>query len=588
MNGLKFLILLFTAIVCVSCVNERHITYSPTLLSEEEKQALAPSLAELDGRYDPERKMLSQTISGWNYHRDAESGVFHEVRGSFSYASSLMDAGTAESRQRAFDILEKTISLQDVDPNSKSYGVWPYYEEEPLATKKSPIDYNWADFNAVTLLRIYMGHQDEIPTDLLKKMKNAIILAAKAVQKRDVEMSYTNIAIMGTYVTYMTAHLFNLPELKTYAHKRLRSFYDYSMEKKGFTEYNSPTYTNVALRELEQMQRHIIEPEAKKMIDELYTLSWEMIARHFHQPSGQWAGPHSRAYNTLINPSIYEWFNQASDGKIDILGSGPARTTGRGRHKIPEHLLPYFLTPRYPRTETDVFENNAPQTIGTCYLTDRFALSSVNRASLWNQRRPFVAYWGTPQNPSYLQVRFLHELYDLSCATFFSAQQEQSVLSAINFITDGGDKHINIDILEDGKFMAKDLRLRFEFGNVDASKLTLPAKSDAPVRFEVDGLQFNICMYHLVFGQHEGYWEKGGDDHIAWLDFVVYAGDETEIDLTTIGHAVLGFTFCMTADGDSCPDEPVRSTVSDGIMKAGWHGLQLNIPVKPAKNPGNI
>ena len=592
MKKLKYLIVTVSAFVCVSCTtkayNDGYITYEPAKLSEEERQFVAQSIEGLDKRYDPAGQMLTENISGWNYHRDATSGVFHVVRSSFGYAESLMDAGTEQSRQRAFDILEKTISLQDVNPDSKSCGVWPYYEEEPLSTKKSPIDYNWADFNAVSLLKIYMGHKDEIPADLLHKIENALILAAGAIQKRNVDPSYTNIAIMGTFVTYVTAYLFDVPEMKAYAHARLKNFYSYTLDKNGFTEYNSPTYTIVSLNELELMKRHIVETEAKKMIDYLYTLSWEIIARHFHKPSAQWAGPHSRAYNSLVSPSFYTLLNRASDGKIDVLGNGPVSKDINANHQIPVHLFPYFLTPEYPRTEIDVFENKVPQTTGTCYLTDRFALGTVNRGSLWNQRRPFLAHWGTPEKPSYLQVRFLHELYDLSAATYFSTQKEQSVLSAINFITDGGDKHINIDILEDGKFMARDLRLRFEFGNIDVDKLALPAQIDAPVSFVIDGLHFNICLFHSVFGKFKGFWEKGGDDKIAWLDYVVYTGEETEIDLMTIGHAALGFSFCLSPVGENCQLTPVKLAVNDGIMTAEWNGMQLNIPVKPDKNPGNI
>lgn len=80
-----------------------------------------------------------------------------------------------------------------------------------------------------------------------------------------------------------------MPEMQEYANKRLKKFYEYTQEKGGFSEYNSPTYSIVAIDELNRMQRHIVEPEAKRMIDELYAKCWEMIARHYHKsrPSGQ-------------------------------------------------------------------------------------------------------------------------------------------------------------------------------------------------------------------------------------------------------------------------------------------------------------
>jgi hypothetical protein len=584
----RYILLSIIAFIVLSCkgtgiYNNRYITYAPVRLTPEEKAIVAKAIEPLHERYEPEFKMLSRNITAWNYHTDAMSGHFHEVRASFGYAVALLDLGDPQYRQRAFDVIEKTISLQDMDSQSKSYGVWPYYEEEPLSTKKSPIDYNWADFNAVSLLDIYMGHKDELPPTLLKKVEDAIILAGKAVQKRNCGPGYTNIAIMGTYVTYIVSHLFDLPEMQDYAFKRLQTFYDYTLEKNGFSEYNSPTYTITALDELGRMRRHIVEPEAKKIIDSLYGIAWEIIARRYHKPSAQWAGPHSRSYGTIVNSSFYGLLYEASESKID-LGIRPARSDVKIKHRIPETLLPYFLTPSWPRTEKDVFENKEPQIVGTTYMTDTYALSSANRSSLWNQRRPFLVYWGTQQRPHYLQVRMLHDLYDLSTATYFSEQKDNTVLSAINFATNGGDKHISIDILKDGKFKAKDLRLRFEFGNVASNDLSLPSKDDAPVSFTLDNLRFNLQLFYGRFGKYGGHWEKGGNETCAWLDYVIYSGEETEIDLTKIDVAAFGFAFSV----EDAPKESVNVNVKDGILEAGWNGLRVSVPVKPEKKPANL
>ena len=69
-------------------------------------------------------------------------------------------------------------------------------------------------------------------------------------------------------------------------------------------------------------------------------------------------------------------------------------------------------------------------------------------------------------------------MYDFSSACFYSEQQI-TMLAAINFITNGGDKHINIDIIKDGKITAEDLRLGFEFGNCSLPEnFKLPATKD--------------------------------------------------------------------------------------------------------------
>ena len=566
---------------------DKYIRYEPVELTSEQKKVLDESLQKIHEKYDPTEKMTTTTLKNYyQYHTDATDGIMHPTRQSLIYAVNLLDLGDPKDEQQAFDIIRKTISLQDTVRANKTYGIWPYYLEEPLATKKSPADWNWADFLGVQLLDIYMGHQQKLPADLKEMIKNSLIRAAESIQKRNVGPGYTNIAIMGTYMTYMTSRLFNLPEMQDYAAKRLQTFYDYTL-KNGYTEYNSPTYTRVALDELVRMKDHIVEPAVKKKIDYLYDQAWDMVARHFHKPSGQWAGPHSRSYNSLVGGDFYAILNEASNGKIK-LPYKEKRGEVKIKHQIPEKLLPYFLNPKYRRTERDTLKVDAPQIIGTSYLTDKYALSTANRSSLWNQRRPFLAYWGTPEQPHYLQVRFLHDDYDFSSASFYSDQKENDVLAAINFITKGGDKHISIDRLNGGKFKAKDLRLRLEFGKVSPDEMTLPESINAPFTIETNGLQFSFLMYLAEFDGLQGHWEKGGDADAAWVDYVLYSGSEKDFDLGTINEAALGFAFQLTEAGKRVEMKEVVSSRQGGQLSAKWLGLKVSIPLKPMEQPGNL
>lgn len=589
---MKTIILLITStFLFLSCskstFNNGMIKYEPTNLTENDKAILTDLLTDLNERYDPDMKMLTRKLTGWNYHTDAESGTFHEIRSSFNYAVMLLDQGEEENKMRAFDIIGKTISLQDQDPNSRSCGVWPYYLEEPLATKKAPIDYNWADFNAVSLLDVWMGHQNEIPEDLKAEIKNSLILAAKSIQKRNVGPGYTNICIMGTYVTYMVSNLFDIPEMKDYAQHRLNNFYNYTLDKGGFTEYNSPTYTIVALDELFRMKSHVVEPADKKQVDSLYYIGWETIARHYHKSSGQWSGPHSRSYSTLVSPSFYSILQEASDGKIDM-GVAQKRNDVKIKHHIPNALLNYFLNPDYPRTERDVFEKNEPQIIGTSYLSNDYAISSVTRSSLWNQRRPLLTYWGEVRNPHYLQPRFLHDSYDFSAASMYTKQSENNVLAVINFITNGGDKHISIDRLQNGKFRASDLRLRFELGNCKNAQIELPSNVNDPFVASVEGKQLSLQLFSYEFDKYSGYWEKGSDNSNMWIDFVIYSGEEKEFDLGEMQRAVLGFALNFGDTAQKISNDIVNHGITDGNLKARWGDMILDVTVKPDKNPGNL
>lgn len=564
---------------------DTNIRFEAAQLTAQEKAVLAKSLEGTHANYDPNEKMIWTTLNGYNYHTDATSGRLHQVRGSFSYALDLLDLGDKQYEQRAFDILEKCISLQDTVSGSKTKGIWGYYLEEPLATKKSPPDFNWADFNGATLLEVWMGHQAKIPERLKPIIQRSLILAAESIQKRNITMSYTNIAIMGTYVTYMVGHLFDHANLKAYSTDRLNRFYNHTLEKGGFSEYNSPTYTIIAIDELSRMKEHIIEPTAKQMIDKLYYIGWEIIAKHYHSPSGQWVGPHSRAYYSTLQNSFYDLINRASKGAIP-LKPNLAFTYSRLKHSIPTELYPYFQTGNYPKAQKEVFELVEPKIEGTSYMTPQYALATASRSSMWNQRRPFLAYWGTVQQPKYLQVRFLHDNYDFSSASFYSQQKDNKVLAAINLNTGGGDKHISIDRMTTGKFKAKDLRIRFEFGK--QTEEVLPVKNAQAIEANVDGLKMSVQLYKAVFDSFEGRWEKGFDKNGAWWDYVIYNGAEREFDLNTIKEAAWGFTFSMGNSTETLPNGTPSVSEASGKVKANWQGLALEIPTGVLPLPKNL
>lgn len=574
------------------------IKYEAARLTESDKQTLLRSLEKLNKRYDPEETMLTKKLNGFNYHTDADKGVFHAVRPSLAYAIVLLDAGGEAFRERAFKIIEKVISLQDTTSSSVTCGIWPYYLEEPLSAKKTPPDPNWADFCGVSLLDILMTHNAEIPLELKKKIRTSLIFAARAIQKRNMGPHYTNISLMGSYVTFITSHLFDIPDMKMYSRKRIENFYDYTLRLGGFSEYNSPDYTLVALDVLQRMKMHIADRQMSYMVDSLYYMGWDMIARHFHKPSGQWAGPHSRSYITLIEPSFYMLLHQASAGKINI----PAKQANEAdakekipnlkiKHTIPGNLLHYFLDPVYPRTETDVFTTEEPNIVGTTFLTEQYAFSSAGRSLLWTQRRPFLVYWGSAQQPHYIQVRFLHDYYDFSSAIFYSKQDKNKLLAAINFITDGGDRHISGYFkIKDAKFKAKDLRLRFEIGNyTDTRNLVVPAEPNNPFKFTLDNLEFNLHLYYSAFGNFKGHWETGNDKNTSWIDYVVYSGDETEVDLNKIKEAILGFTFYI-GDGTAKTTEANTpdSMIKDSMIRVKWNGLELNTLIKPGLKQKNL
>ncbi|MEI6753450.1 MAG: hypothetical protein WCK78_09795 [Paludibacter sp.] len=562
------------------------IKNAPVLLREDQQKALLQSIRSREKLYDPEHKMIIVGSGYWEKVLHKGEKIYHATDPSIKYALDLLDSQEKQYEQRAFDVISKTISLQAKDPKERFCGVWPYYEEEPLVRGAVYIDYNWANFISERLMDIYIDHYDRLPQSLRDEIKESLILATNSIIKRNVQLSYTNVAISSIYCVNVAGKLFDIKEYNEYAHKILNEFYDYTKKKGGFSEYNSPSYTVSSLDNLEQMQSRIMDSEDLAKVKELYHMNWAMIARHHHKPTAQWAGPYSRVYFTLVRDSYHKLIQDASDGKINYNCSTVQSI--RLNHHIPADLLGYFTAPVYPRTEVDLFEPSEPQVIGTAYLTDKYAFSSSNRSSLWGQRRPLMAFWGEQKNKSnYFQLRFLHDDYDFSAASLFTQQMENKSVSALNFATNGGDRHILLDTIAKNRFKAKELRLVFEFGNCKDLSVTFPKNPNQAFNVVVDGMNIGIQLPTFVFGNLVGYWErcasrKEKNMNIETIAFVFYRGEERTFDWNEVGKAAA--SIVMAFDPNKAPVlKNVKSVINQGNLDVSWGKLKVSAPVAPQK-----
>ncbi|MHC4542010.1 MAG: hypothetical protein ACYS74_19855, partial [Planctomycetota bacterium] len=512
-----------------------------------------------------------------------KGGYVHPPRDSLNYAVALLDSGEPDRLERAGKILRRVISLQDQNPNSRTYGIWSWFMEEPLE-KMAPPDWNWADFCGAQLLQVVIDHMDRLPTDLQQQVRDSILHAGRAIKRRNVGPGYTNIAVMGAYVTLVAGELFDNAELADYGKARLKRFYDHTFANGSFSEYNSPTYSIVAIGELSRMSRHVRDAESQKLLRELNRFAWSHVARHFHPPTRQWAGPHSRCYATLLRDSALAFIQQATDGRLqwlpdtDALESLDAHRLGA---ECPEDLLHYFTELPEPRLEIETFARNQPDRhdiIGTTYLHPDFTLGSVNVGDLWNQRRPLLAYWNTDAGVVAMRLRCLHDDYDYSSASIFTVQGEGDILGAVVFATDRGDTHISLDRIKDATIKAKDLRLRLEFeGAVSQMQLPLTRCGRMNIDFQVA---------HAVFGDESVKSEVGRDDNTAWRDVVLYQGEEKDLDFSRIAEAAVVFALSASTGQNSTPNSQLsivnnQSTVVATWSRPGKPKMSLTVPAKP-------
>jgi hypothetical protein len=539
------------------------------------------ALEPLHKQFDPAENMLKRPFSSPGYHTTLTGGFVHPTRESLTYAVALLDTGDETLRARAEAILRRVIALQDQRTGSKTFGIWSWFLEEPLE-KMDPPDFNWADFCGAQLLQVALDHRQRLPADVRQLVDDAIQRAAQAIRKRNVGPDYTNIAIMGSYVTLVAAELYGDADLRDYALARWRRFHDFTMRNGAFSEYNSPTYTIVALKELARMRLHVKDAEARTLTEAVYRVAWEEIAQHFHPPTRQWAGPHSRAYRTLLGNEVLALLQRATDGRVDFGLDQPALDERRAPAPCPRDLEPLFGRLDGPRDLRKTFVAGTPPVIGVTHLEPAFALGTINRGDLWNQRRALVAYWGTADKPACLHLRFLHDDYDYASAQFASAQRGGDVLGIVNFATDGGDRHPSLDKVKNATIRARDLRLRFEFGgSAGQSEGNVLRATNHSVSLKSGAVRVRATVPHAVFGELEPRYETGHGKDRQWFDVVLYAGAEREFDFNAMRHAAVAFGLeISTADS---PFPAITANRSESQLALKWNDLALEASTRPAK-----
>jgi hypothetical protein len=542
--------------------------------SQQQKDAFLKALSRQDARYDPAEHMIRRPFSSPGYHTTLKAGYVHPPRDSLNYAVALLDSQDPDRLKRARDILRKVISLQDQDPNNRTYGIWSWFAEEPLE-KMSPPEH-----------------------------------AAHSIKRRNVGPGYTNIAIMGTYVTLSAGELFDNSELANYGKKRLKTFYEYTFRQGSFREYNSPTYTVVAINELSRMLRHVKDPTSRRLLRELNRSAWYHLARRFHPPTRQWSGPHSRCYATLLRDSTQAFIQRATSNKINFLPESKAYES-LDAHRIgaecPQVFFRYFTDLPEPRLEIETFTRNSPKKhdiIGTTYLHPDYTLGSVNIGDLWNQRRPLLAYWNTGSAPVAMRLQCLHDGYDYSSATTFAVQNESDILGAVIFATDRGDTHISLDRLKNATIKAKDLRIRLLFeGAVTDIKLPDNVQLNQSMKISSGPVTCDFQIAHAVFGDYSITTKTGSDSSSAWLDVILYLGDQKDINFAELSKAAVIFTLSLNTQAENTlPVKPAPSII-EGVEGAGiivnsqskienisasWHNMSLTVPAKPMKTSDQL
>ncbi|MFB2839413.1 hypothetical protein [Floridanema evergladense] len=552
------------------------------------EQALAP----LHEKYDRLAKMLRVPFRAIGFFKFLQGIPVHPTRESLYYAVALMDTEDPKMYQRAIEIIQQILSLQDKDPHSKTYGIWPKYLEERPFKIVNP-DPNWREFLATQLLQLALYHRPNLPVKLMVEVDLAILCAARNIQQRNVPLDYTNIAIMGIYVTLVTGQIYEINDLYNYGINRLQEFFQYILEQDSFSEYNSPVYTVITLELLGRLRLYANEFNnviVAELVEPLYRLCWKEIAVHFHPPTRQWAGPHSRSNSTLLPIEVLTLIERSTSELIDFgsLEKYAALNEYRLPLPCPADLETLFFYLNEPRTVTQTLLKRLPNQVLKSYLTPAFTLGSVNYSDFWHQRRPLLIYWGTYQEPSYLRVRCLYNNIDYAAAQFFTVQNEGNILAGVCFATDINP--INPYISQKKKYNFQlpiaDLRLRFEFGgSINMKNLKTQLSSLATLNSNVclsfGDLNIQIQIPYAQFARSKGKWQIHQDSQCFYLDMVLCTGKNQVFNFSNLSQSAIAFALKVSTEKILSPE--VSINIIDNWLEMEWENLNLKLWTKPAE-----
>jgi hypothetical protein len=546
------------------------------------------TLRQWGDRYDPGIGLVSEILFSPGYHTRIPDGqVVHATRTNLHYAVLLLQAGGAANDARAAEIIARILALQDTNPVSKTYGIWSWYVEEPLA-RMAPPDWNWADFCGAALGHILVEHASQISAEQVRQVRAGLGHAAWAIFRRNIGPDYTNIAVMGAGVCALAGELLGEWRLLDYGRSRLARFREHTLFHGGFNEYNSPTYTLVALYELERILQLVRDPQVREDAEALRRMTWESIAEHFHPATAQWAGPHSRAYFDRLDAGGAAYLSVMTGApvpchpgcgdfaEIQFVRPIPCPQELRGRFLALPQPDSELVRPFIRRRDGSVYVQ------GTTWLAEEVCLGSANIDSLWTQRRPLLAYWRTADDPAVvLRLRFLKDGRDFASMYVVNTQKRNRVLSAVGAADQMGDFHLYLDAPVGGVFNASDLRLRYELSGAGA------AARDLAGSFELRAGGWRGVV-HPAPGRFAGAalrWECGEGDNQAWVDAVGYSGPARSFSLLESSDTLLAAGLELLGAGQAPAAAAPETVVEGGVLRVRWEDLAVEQPVGLAPPP---
>ncbi|GAA3108020.1 hypothetical protein JOF29_001622 [Kribbella aluminosa] len=561
-----------------------------------------------DRAYDPAAGLYAEAARYNPIHTRIWTGVRHNHRESVVYALALLESGDDGDQELAEDILNRVLAVQDTDDASATYGIWSYFHEETLAEMVPP-DWNWADFIGRELAFVLLRHERRLTATTRSAVRTALGHAARSIIRRNVAMSYTNIAAKGTFVTLAAGQLLDDPALTGYGVARVGRLRDQIQSAGSFAEYNSAGYWTITMEAIAAIVSYIHHPEAVAGARWIVDRLWEHLTTRWHSRIGQLSGPMARVYTDepARGADLLALLAKAT-GFTGIFAELPPATPVLGLLGValvdvvaPEPIVARLLeTPVGEFRERFSYAGDQVPVVGTTWHGRNATVGSASVGEFWLQRRPLIGYWREPDDPAWGPARFtklrvVKDDHDFSSAVFSSVQSGGQVLWSVGFVSPGGDEHIGLHQIEAGQpFSVDSLKLIVEFNGVAGAKVRVggrPVTTSAPLAI---GEQLTISnaavemitsIDSVVFGGFEPALSVTATGDRVAVEVDLVPGGEQQLILLDVGTAELTGTFSMFETPSGRQVAAPSVTVENDRVQATFttldgHRLALGAPTQ--------
>ena len=569
-------------------------------LLEFRKKSLNKTIDKMMERYNPERGMLGSYhppyAGGAGGYHTRKTGYLHDSSGNSEAAGIIFFLEREDLYPQAISIVRELIKIQDTNENSPTYGLWPYYAEEPCEEMIAP-DYNMADFNARYIAYLLKKKSQYFDNETIEMMKTSLYRAAQCSINRNVSCDYTNISMMSLNTIICAGELCGDEEFFKRGKERLRKTYEYNKFCGTFSEYNSPAYGPLALEEIGRMIDLFEDEECREMAKELNYIGWKMLLSHYDTDMQQLAAPHMRCYSTLTGKGIEELIYVGTNGKYGEIKAEGLNSTGIliCPPVCPDELIekylekkikrPYFLNElmykknniRTPDEDTVIIRSlESPDLRAYTYIDEGFSMGIFEKIDTWTQRNNGTIYWGNAGHIRYLRLRCFNDEYDYCSGMVYAVQKDNIQLIHTGFVTDRGDFHYIIDKVKDGKLTTEKLLYLYELGGECENVSVVQNGKNFTVTDE--DIEININIHDAYFDGKE--MEIRYNEEKKRIEAVCFDGGKS-VDFNTMENPTYMVMTVSVNEKCDAPETVISGNTVTSTLRCKDAAITLKSPVTP-------